>query len=379
MTKIHSPTSLDQVRQAISDHIVMGQTLDIRTNGSLIGLGPKMVTDAQLTLKKLNKIVEYEPEELVITLQPGVKLCDLKNLLSTKKQQLKFEPPDYGPLLGGDKDCGSIGGVIGANLSGPRRFMAGAARDYVLGIEGVNGFGQVFKAGGRVVKNVTGYDVSKLVTGSMGTLAALSEFTLKLSPSAETEITIAVYDLHDQNAILLMSQIAGCPYEVSGLAHIPQMANAKATTYIRIEGVKSSINERKDAILKIIKPHPYLIINDQESQQIWQNIRDVEPLGPPRDKALWRISAPATNLMQIAAEHKAQFYYYDWAGGMLWLSSDQIPTLKKGAFWLIRAPSDKAHTLPFINQPDLVNLALMNRVKKAFDPKFILNPMRMGF
>lgn len=379
MMKTHTPLSSQQLKECICDHIVSQQSLDVRTGGSLIGLGRPMITDAVLCLEKINEVVLYEPEELVITLQPGVKVCDLKNLLARHNQELKFEPPDYGPMMGNHKNMGTMGGIIGANLSGPKRFMGGAVRDHVLGIEGVSGFGKIFKAGGRVVKNVSGYDVSKLITGSMGTLGVLSEFTLKLAPKAETELTIAIDHLNDGQAIKIMSRIASSPYEPSGLAHLPELINQKATTYIRIEGSNSSMDERKDAILKIIKNQATTILEKEESLNIWQQIRDVEPLNPPQHIPLWRICAPVTDMVEIITIHKPDFYYLDWAGGMLWLSTDHVPTIKNGAFWLMRSPKEKRQSLPFNDQKDPVTAALLQRIKKSFDPKNILNPNRMGF
>lgn len=370
MTDIFSPTSQDQVTECIRDHIVAEQSLDLRTGGSLISLGSKMDTDAILSLSNLNQVKLYEPEELVITLEPGVKLITLKNILAEQKQELRFEPPDLGPLLGTEKNIGTIGGTIGANLSGPKRFIAGAARDYVLGVEGVSGFGKVFKAGGRVVKNVTGYDVSKLMTGSYGTLGAITEMTLKLSPLAETETTIAVNDLSDSEAIILMAAIAGSPFEVSGLAHLPNKAS-----YIRIEGTIASIKERTEAVLGIIGKKSTSLLDREQSQQIWQQIRDVEPLEPPRDIPLWRISAPVTEMAAIISAHNPEFYYFDWAGSQLWMSSDDFPQINNGAFWLIRNTSN---SLPFMSKPGPITEKLQARVKNAFDPRNILNPGRMG-
>jgi len=238
----------------------------------------------------------------------------------------------------------------------------------------VSGFGKVFKAGGRVVKNVTGYDVSKLMTGSYGTLGAITEMTLKLSPLAETEVTIAVNELSDVEAIILMAAIAGSPFEVSGLAHLPNKA-----TYVRIEGANASIKERTDAVLSIIGKKSTSLIEKEQSLALWQNIRDVEPLAPPRDIPLWKISAPATEMTQIITGHNPEFYYFDWAGSQLWMSSDQTPKINHGAFWLIRNTPDNKNSLPFMSKPDPVTEKLQARVKNAFDPRNILNPGRMGF
>jgi glycolate oxidase FAD binding subunit len=378
MTDIYSPSTINALSDIIGDHIVRESPLDVRTNGSLIKLGQPMVTDATLSLENFNQVTLYEPEELVITLGPGVNLTELKNILKDKSQELRFEPPDYGPLLGNQANLGSIGGVIGCNLSGPKRFMAGAARDFILGVEGVSGFGHSFKAGGRVVKNVTGYDVSKLVTGAYGTLGALTGFTLKLSPMAEAEISIIVHGLNDDEAIKLMSKIAICPFETSGLSYLPMSISKQKTSLIviRIEGVSASLKERTDAILKIIGAKSSEIYQSEQSKAIWKTIADVAPLNPPTDIPLWKISVPPTEAAELIARHKPDFYYFDWAGGLVWMSLNDIPKIKTGAFWLIRDPKGD---LPFTNKKDPITTALMQRVKSSFDPKNILNPKRLGF
>ena len=383
MTKIYFPESLNDVSEIIGDNIISNQKLDVRTNGSLIELGNKMTTDSILSLKQFNQIISYDPEELVITLGPGVNLSDLKELLAQNKQELRFEPPDYGPLYGNKKNTGSIGGIIGSNLSGSKRFLAGGARDYVLGVEGVSGFGQTFKAGGRVVKNVTGYDVSKLMTGSYGTLGAITKFTLKLSPMSEAECSITINGLNDTEAIKLMSKIAMSPIETSGLAHIPQTAASDilqggSATVIRVEGTTVSIKERTDAILKLIEKHPYKNLIMEESRSIWRAICNVAPIRPPTNIPLWKICVPPSFAPTLINHHKPDFYYFDWAGGLIWMASYEIPKIENGAFWLIRKPEDDPSAFPFTNMKDAATNLIMKRVKNAFDPKKILNPERLG-
>ncbi|MEZ5758612.1 MAG: FAD-binding protein [Emcibacteraceae bacterium] len=373
MTDLICPTTEDQVRNCICDHIVMEKSLDIRTGGSLIPLGHTMNTHSVVSLKVLNRVKLYEPEELVITLEPGVLLRDLKTLLKEHNQELKFEPPDYGPLLGNDPGIGTIGGIIGTNLSGPKRFLAGGARDYILGIQGISGYGQIFKAGGRVVKNVSGYDVSKLMCGSYGTLGAITEMTLKLAPKAENEISLKIDNLETETAISLMSTIAACPYEVSGLAHIPETG-----TFIRIEGTNASLGERKAAIKNMIGKLDISELQREESEELWRRIRDVAPLNPPKNLPLWKISVAASEVMNIIKNHNPDFYFLDWAGGLLWMSSLDIPKIYKGAYWLIRN-AEAQLDLPFNKTPDPLISDLSRRIKKAFDPKNILNPGRLGF
>lgn len=388
MSEFYTPSSLTSVTECIREHVAGGKSLDVRTNGGLIKLGREMTADAVLSLAGFSQVISYEPEELVITLGPGVRLADLNEMLGQGQQELRFEPPDYGPLYGIEKGSGSIGGVVGANLSGPRRFLAGAARDFILGVQGVSGFGQEFKAGGRVVKNVTGYDVSKLMTGSYGTLAALTAFTLKLSPRAEVEATIAVLGLDVTGAVALMANIASQPFEVTGLAYIPEdvmealeivalSGQKPSVTLIRLEGARASLEERRQGVLKAVDSSSVLMLDMEESQTIWQAVRDVQPLNPPAEIPLWRVSAPLSMMAELIADNAPDFYYLDWAGGLAWLALEDMPKMAEGAAWLIRAPDKNRVCLPFMNKKDAVTEALMLRVKNAFDPEHMLNPGRM--
>ncbi len=383
MTNVYFPETTNDVSEIIGDNIISGQKVEVRTNGSLINLGQKMATDSILSLKKFDQITSYEPEELVITLGPGVKLSELVNMLAKYNQELRFEPPDYGPLFGNQKDMGSIGGIIGCNLSGPKRFLGGGARDFILGVEGVSGYGKTFKSGGKVVKNVTGYDISKLMAGSYGTLGALTEFTLKLSPIPEAEISFLVHGLNDKQAIQLMSRIAMSPIETSGLAHLPMniaktISQGSATTILRLEGASVSIKERSDAILKLINKYSFSLRETEESKFIWSVICNVAPTHPPADKPLWKICVPATYAPDLINHHKPDFYYFDWAGGLIWMASDEIPKIENGAYWLIRTPEGDPSIYPFTNIKDAATNMIMTKVKKAFDPKNILNPRRLG-
>jgi glycolate oxidase FAD binding subunit len=164
--------------------------LEIVGHGSKRGIGRPSQAEHVLDLSQLSGVTLYEPEELVLSARAGTPLAEIEALLERHNQQLAFEPMDYGPLLGGEPGRGTIGGVLGANLSGPRRIKAGAARDHVLGVNAVSGRGEAFKSGGRVVKNVTGYDLSKGLAGSWGTLAVVTDVTFKVLPAAETERTL---------------------------------------------------------------------------------------------------------------------------------------------------------------------------------------------
>src|SRR3984893_7001641 len=237
-----------------------GKTLEIIGHGSKRALGRAAQFDATLDLSELAGVTLYEPEELVLSAKAGTPLAEVEALVQSKGQELAFEPMDYGPLLGGAAPRGTIGGALAANLSGPRRIKAGAARDHFLGATAVSGRGELFKSGGRVVKNVTGYDLCKLLAGSWGTLAAMTDVTVKTLPRAETEETVLVMDLDDGAAGKVMAAVMGSFADVSAAAHLPAAAAARITetasahrgvTAFRLEGVAPSIAHRKSVLERL--------------------------------------------------------------------------------------------------------------------------------
>src|SRR5436309_7652568 len=211
------------VEQVVRAALASEQPLEIVGHGGKRGIGQPIATNALLDLSALNAVIAYEPHELIVTVQAGAPLNDVASLLDSKNQQFAFEPVNTSRLLG-TPDIGTIGGMIGAGLAGPRRIKAGGARDHLLGAHAVSGFGDSFKAGGRVVKNVTGYDLCKLLAGSWGTLAVMTEVTLKVMPKAESERTLVLRGLDDLTANRAMTAALGSPFDVSGAAHLPAPA-----------------------------------------------------------------------------------------------------------------------------------------------------------
>src|SRR5437660_1974671 len=214
------------VEQVVRAAIASDQPLEIIGHGSKRQIGQPMATNAVLDVSDLNAVTSYEPNELIITVQAGAPLADVQSLIDSKNQQFAFEPMDTSVLLG-TSGLGTIGGMIGAGLAGPRRIKAGGARDHLLGAHAVSGFGDSFKAGGRVVKNVTGYDLCKLMAGSWGTLAVLTEVTIKVLPKPETEATVVLAGLDDARAVQAMAAAMGLSCEVSGAAHLPAAVAAR--------------------------------------------------------------------------------------------------------------------------------------------------------
>src|SRR5215470_4559041 len=295
------PRDPKQVEEAISWALAQGKTLELVGHGSKRAIGRAAQWDATLDLSALSGVTLYEPEELVLSAKAGTALHEIEALVAEKRQELAFEPMDYGPLLGGDAEAATIGGVIAANSSGPRRIKSGAARDHFLGFSAISGHGETFKSGGRVVKNVTGYDLCKLMAGSWGTLAAMTDVTVKVLPRAETEQTLIAFGLDDRTAVKAMAAALGSPADVSGAAHIPagvapQVAGAaaagRAVTALRLEGVGPSIAARRLGLEALLKSYGELIaVSELASRALWQAVRDVTPFEAPGSgpaAPLWR-------------------------------------------------------------------------------------------
>ena len=282
-----TPTTSDEVLSSVAWAAAEGAPLEIIGHGSKRGIGRPLQTQHTLDLSKLTGVTLYEPSELVLSAKAGTPLAEIEKLLAENGQQLAFEPMDYGPLLGGEPGKGTIGGVLAANLSGPRRLKAGAARDHILGINVVSGRGEAFKSGGRVVKNVTGYDMSKLMANSWGTLAVFTDVTFKVLPAAETEVTLAIRGLLDDAAANVMALALGSSAEVSSAAHLPERIAARvaggalgseAATLLRVEGFGPSVAYRIARLKTLLgKAGPLEEIAGEASQLIWRDVRDIRP------------------------------------------------------------------------------------------------------
>src|SRR6516162_3536052 len=218
-----APTDLGGLRDTVAEALAAAEPLELIAGGSKRGLGRPLQLPRTLDLSHLAGIRDYQPSELVLTAAAATPLEEIDAALAQTRQMLAFEPPDWGSLLGLPASAASrrtLGGALVCNLSGPRRIKAGAARDHFLGFRGVSGRGEVFKAGGKVVKNVTGYDLCKLMAGSYGTLAALEEVTIKVLPRPETVSTILLCGLDAAAAVRRLGRALASPHEVSGAVYI---------------------------------------------------------------------------------------------------------------------------------------------------------------
>jgi glycolate oxidase FAD binding subunit len=368
-------------------------------------VGRPVQAEHGLDLSGLVGVTLYEPEELVISVKTGTPLTSVERLLKDHNQMFAFEPMDFGPLFGVVRGRGTIGGTLAANSSGPRRIRAGAARDHILGIAAVSGRGEAFKAGGRVVKNVTGYDLSKALAGSWGTLAVVTEATFKVLPRPEAVTTLVIAGLDDATAISMLSNAMGSPCDVSGAAHLPETvaaaapdaafaAGGKAATLIRLEGFAPSVAYRAEQIKALVgKAGPIAELETEASEPLWRAVRDAEVFGATSGP-LWRVSvAPNAGPTVTTALMESQEirYFYDWSGGLIWIETEHdaedglareiriaLATAGGGHATLMRGSlALRSAIAPFEPQPEPL-AALSRRLKDQFDPRGILNPGRMA-
>lgn len=390
--------------EAVRAALGAGKTLEIRGRGSKQALGRPSQTDLTLDLSALTGITLYEPEELVLSARAGTPSADIEDMLAASGQMLAFEPMDVGPLLGGPAGAGTLGGLFAVNLSGPRRISHGAARDHALGIKAVSGRGEPFKSGGRVVKNVTGYDLPRLMAGAFGTLGVLTEITLKVLPRPPMEETVVARVSSPEAAAAALAAAMGSSCEVSGAAFLPEGVAARlpglsgaAAVALRMEGVPPSVTARRAMLLRVLdgRAGPMEVVESEPSRALWRAVRDVAPFWGLGERAVWRLSTQPQAGPALAARLAAELggeAYCDWAGGLVWLclpGEASHAEAVRGALarhggqspgghaTLIRASAaERARTAVF--QPlDGALAALTRRVKDSFDPGLVLNPGRM--
>ncbi len=403
MAEVLTPGDAEAAREAVEWAAAEEVPLEIVGAGTKRGLGRPVQAAHLLDVSGLAGVTLYEPAELVMSARPGTPLAEIEALLAAHDQQLAFEPPDLGPLMGGDAAAGTIGGVFAGNLSGPRRVKAGAARDHFLGVQAVTGRGEAIKAGGRVVKNVTGYDLCKLFAGSWGTLAVMTELTFKVLPAPEKVRTVLVYGLDDAAAGQAMRQALASPHEVASAAHLPSALAARsavsyvadpgaAVTAVRVEGPAASTEHRCRALREMLGADGDTVeeLHGMNSGVLWRELRDATPLAGDDDRVVWRLSVPPTEgaavVARIAAAVDASAYY-DWGGGLVWLSlpaSDGGNVAVRDAVaeagghaTLLRADAGLRGAIAVFQPQEAALAGLTRRVKDGFDPRRILNPGRM--
>lgn len=329
-----------------------------------------------LTTRGLSGITLYKPTELVISARAGTPIPEIEAALAEHGQQIIAEPPDPRAIFGGDAPA-TIGGITAANLSGPRRIAWGAMRDHVLGIRAIKGDGEIIRSGGRVLKNVTGLDLCKLLAGSHGTLGVLTEITFKVLPAPEATATLAVIVPDIATGVRAMSAALGSPFGVSGAAMVGQRA------LLRLEDFADSVRYRSGRLREILAPFGDVTLTDDAAP--WRDIRDGVALGAFPTDAVWRISAAPSAAPAIAAALPEAKLLFDWGGGLVWVAGpatsamhDAVVAAAGGAsFTLFRAP-DALRAAVAVIPPEPAPLAAIGaRVKAVLDPAGILNPGRL--
>lgn len=401
-----TPADLAELRDAVAAALATEEPVEIIGGGSKRALGRPLQTPHLLDLSRLAGIRDYAPSELVLTGGAATPLADIERALAEGGQMLAFEPPDWRALLGSEDEPThgpTLGGVLACNLSGPRRIKAGAARDHFLGFRAVSGRGESFKAGGKVVKNVTGYDLCKLMAGSYGTLAALEEVTVKVLPRPETVATVLFCGVTPDAAVRLMGAALGSPHELSGAAYLPaDMAGlGQGRVALRIEGPAPSVAARRDSLLREHRGAGTAeILDNAGSVALWRAVGEVAPLLEPGERAVWRISvAPSrgAGLAEALAGALDARWLLDWGGGLIWAAvpetgphagsdagADMIRRAIRGEngrgtghATLVRASAALRRAVSVFEPQPSPLAALSRRVKEAFDPGHILNPGRM--
>jgi len=396
------PVDEREVSRVLTEAWERKAPLELKGAGSKHNIGRPMTTSFSLSTRALRGITLYEPNEMVMAARAGTPLAQLEASLAERSQMLAFEPTNLAAVAGGEASAATIGGVFATNQSGARRIMVGAARDHLLGLRAVNGRGELFKAGGRVMKNVTGVDLCRGLSGSWGTLAALSEVTFKVLPMPEHTETLVLLGLPDEIAIEVLCTAMGTPYEVSAAAHLqaPLVARLEhdglrgqkgAVTALRLENFKRSVVYRKAKLKAVLKAFGEIHDLDHDnSLALWQELRALSPL-KGSEAPLWRISTtPSTGPKVVAAiaRYMELSAFYDWAGGLIWL--ELPPTTDAGAAdirrviathgghaTLIRAAAEVRAAVDVFQPLEPGVEALSRKLKAAFDPAGILNPGRM--
>ena len=382
--------------------------IELVGSGSKKKIGKPLQCSKTLNLSKLNGIVEYLPEELYIKIKASTSIKQIEEELKKNKQQLAFEPIDFGYLLNGKSDYGTAAGQVACNISGPRRFKVGSVRDHVLGFRGVNGRGEIIKSGGVVVKNVTGYDLCKLICGSYGTLVALTEITFKVLPSPEESKTLVIHNQKLESAVDFLDQAISSSNDISGAIFLPKepevsgcVMNIEKTfklndlkhkgsiTAIRIEGSRNSINQRFKNLIKELKIINFDLstLEAYQSEIFWNKVKSLEFFSNSKNSIL-RIVIPPSECVKLVYQFSNKYkYYLDWGGALMWmeafeLSEEMFESIRKkvvklGGYVTMIKNSDY---LPYVDDVFTINRDRFNisqNIKKSFDPKGILNSGKM--
>jgi glycolate oxidase FAD binding subunit len=398
----HAPDTVEELAYLVAEAADTRTPLEVMGRGTKREVGRPVQSGAVLSTESLTGIVLYEPSELVLVARAGTPVAQIEQVLAEHDQEFPFEPIDLGPVLGFGRGQGTIGGMVATNFSGSRRVLSGSVRDHVLGVQAVNGSGETIRAGGRVMKNVTGYDLGRALAGSWGTLAVMTEVAIKVLPAQREVRTVLCFGLADPNGIEALCLAVGTPFEVSGTVHMhaelaerlsdQEIANAGASvTAIRVENFPASARYRSSRLKQMLQAYaPALELDTLRSRAFWDEIRTLK-MFQQADRPLWRISTvptAAAKLVHNLARKIDVRVLYDWSGGLIWLETPPISDAGAveirrnlaeigGHATLIRAEAPARAAIDVFQPLHKPVMALTAALKRAFDPVGILNPGRM--
>ena len=394
------PSSREEIAEIIKNCYKKSIPLEINGTKSKNKIGRNFQSEKTLDLSGYSGIIEYKPEELYIKVKAGTPLKEILEAIDKNNQQLAFEPIDFGFLFEGKSNGGTIGGVVACNFAGPRRFKVGSARDHVLGFQGINGKGEIIKSGGTVVKNVTGYDLCKLVSGSYGTLTVLTELSIKVLPKSESSKTLIINNPHLKKAMEYLGTALSSSTDPSGGVFYPErfennfvfndLTHKGALTAIRIEGPTNSVDQRISRLVKELSllENEYSVLDNFQTDLFWSKTRNLEVFSNLKNNLL-RVIVPVSETLNVIQKLKKYEinYFLDWGGNLIWLELETI-SLKilreikditqehSGYFTIIKLEDDlKASADIFTIDP--IKYKISEKIKKSFDPKRIFNPGKM--
>ena len=405
---IFYPKDEIEVSDLVKDFYKKNSSIELTGTNSKNFIGNKTQAANKVSLSKLSGIIEYLPEELYIKVKACTPVKEIEEALDKNNQELAFEPLDFGYIKDGKTNKGTIGGYLSCNYAGSRRFKVGSVRDHVLGFRGVNGKGDIIKSGGTVVKNVTGYDLSKLISGAFGTLVALTEITLKVLPKKQLSNTIVI-KVDDRKKIYdLFDKIASSSSEITGAVFLPDepddgmFVKNKETILkfndldftgsylaLRLEGDKVSINEKTKKITKELDLNKFkiAILDNYQSSPFWKKINNLELFQNTKNNLLRIVIEPANGSEMMSYLGNKFKYYIDWCGSLFWVEvpskkNNKVSEIKKksielGGYMTIVKTSEEYDYEETIFTVEPVRLMISEKIKKSFDPKRIFNPGKM--
>ena len=405
---IFYPKDEIEVSDLVKDFYKKNSSIELTGTNSKNFIGNKTQAANKVSLSKLSGIIEYLPEELYIKVKACTPMKEIEEALDKNNQELAFEPLDFGYIKDGKANKGTIGGYLSCNYAGSRRFKVGSVRDHVLGFRGVNGKGDIIKSGGTVVKNVTGYDLSKLISGAFGTLVALTEITLKVLPKKQLSNTIVI-KVDDRKKIYdLFDKIASSSSEITGAVFLPDepddsmFIKNKETIFkfndldftgsylaLRLEGDKVSINEKTKKITKELDLNKFkiAILDNYQSSPFWKKINNLELFQNTKNNLLRIVIEPANGSEMMSYLGNKFKYYIDWCGSLFWVEvppkkNNKVSEIKKksielGGYMTIVKTSEEYDYEETIFTVEPVRLMISEKIKKSFDPKRIFNPGKM--